>query len=238
MKQIEIPRRTAILRSFAVALVFLFAAAAQENSPAAGPAAPPADSTGTAKFPERHPRYKIGLGDVVEIDFPFVSEFNQVVTVQPDGFIGLKSVGDVYAVGLTQPELIEALKAAYSKILHDPIVTVMLKDFEKPYFTALGKVNKPGKYDLRGDTTLTQALAIAGGFDDAAKHSQVLLFHKSSDEWTEVKIINVKEMFRTGKLKEDVHMQPGDMLFVPKSFLSKIQRWIPTSSMGMYANTL
>ena len=98
------------------------------------------------------------------------------------------------AAGQTLPELTEAIKTAYSKILQDPVISVDPKDFEKPYFTVGGQVGKPGKFDWRSDVTLTQAIAIAGGFTDASKHSQVLLFRRVSDQWTEAKIINVKKM--------------------------------------------
>jgi hypothetical protein len=52
--------------------------------------------------------------------------------------------------------------------LHNPIINVVLKDFEKPYFIAGGQVAHPGKFDLRDDTTLTEAIAIAGGFTGKA----------------------------------------------------------------------
>ena len=85
-------------------------------------------------------------------------------------------MGSIFVEGQTVPELTETLKAAYAKILHDPVITIALKDFEMPYFIAAGQVTKPGKYDLRSDLTVTQAVAIAGGFNDKSKHSQVVLF--------------------------------------------------------------
>jgi polysaccharide export outer membrane protein len=111
---------------------------------------------------------------------------------------------------------------------------VVLKDFEKPYFVADGQLAKPGKYELRGEVTLTQAVAIAGGFTESAKHSNVLLFRRVSDQWLEAKVINVKKMQKSGNLAEDPVLHPGDMLFVPKNALSKFQRYIPTASLGTY----
>src|ERR1700722_16552584 len=189
-----------------------------------------ADNT-KPEFASRHPRYRMGLGDVIDIDFPLVPEFNQSVTVQPDGFISLKSAGDIHVQGLTSPETVEAIRAAYKNILHDPVLAITLKDFEKPYFTALGKVNKPGKYDLRGDTTVTQAIAIAGGLDDMAKHSQVLLFRHMDKDRIEIKTVDVKAMLKGGNMEEDFHLRPGDMIMVPKSTLSKLRPWIPNQSM-------
>src|SRR5271168_187127 len=163
-------------------------------------------STGTTdpQLQQRYPRYRIQAGDQFDLNFELSPEFNQpAVEVQPDGFVALRNVGDVHVSGQTVPELTETLRMAYGKILHDPLISVVLKDFQKPYFIADGQIGKPGKYDLRGDTTLTQAIAIAGGFTDNSKHSQVLLFRRVDDQWTEARIINVKKMEKEGKLKED-----------------------------------
>jgi polysaccharide biosynthesis/export protein len=194
----------------------------------------PSQAASVPQFQTRYPRYKIGSGDSFDVNFELSPEFNQTVTVQPDGFITLRGVGDVNVAGQTVPELTQTLKTAYSKILNDPLIVVMLKDFEKPYFIADGQVGHPGKYDLRGDVTVTEAVAMAGGFTESAKHSQVLLFRRVSDEWTEAKIINVKKMLKDGNLHEDMHLHPGDMIVVPKNTLSKIQRYIPNSSMGAF----
>ena len=186
-------------------------------------------------FQQRYPRYKLEFGDQFDVSFELSPEFNQAVTVQPDGYITLRGAGDVHVAGQTVPELTETLRRAYGKILNDPLISVVLKDFEKPYFIADGQVGKPGKYELRGDTTLTQAIAIAGGFQESAKHSQVLLFRRVDSEWVSAKIINVKQMEKQGNLHEDPYLHPGDMLFVPKNRFSKIRPFLPTSSMGTFA---
>jgi polysaccharide export outer membrane protein len=187
-------------------------------------------------LPKRGWRYRINPNDTLELNFLLTPEFNQTVAVQPDGYITLRDVGDLRAAGSTLPELTESIKAAYSKILHDPVISVDPKDFERPYFVVSGQVGKPGKFDWRGDVTLTQAIAIAGGFTDASKHSQVLLFRRVSDEWTEARIINVKKMLNSRDLREDPELKPGDMLFVPKNALSKIKPFLPSTSAGIYAN--
>lgn len=185
------------------------------------------------QFQSRSPRYKIAPGDSFDLNFELSPEFNQSsVAVQPDGFVTLRGIGDIKVQGLTVPELTQTLRAAYGKILNDPIISINLKDFEKPYFVADGQVGHPGKYDLRGDTTLTQAIAIAGGFSTGSKASQVLLFRRVSDQWMEAKIIDVNRMHKSGNLKEDPLLHPGDMLFVPKTAFSKIERFLPSAQMG------
>lgn len=206
------------------------------NANAAPAAADTTKAASTSKeFKDRSPRYRIEAGDSFDVTFELSPEFNQTgVAVQPDGFVTLRSVGDIKVAGETVPELTQTLRTAYSKILNDPLISVVLKEFEKPYFVADGQVAKPGKYEMHGQTTLTQAIAMAGGFQSAAKHSQVLLFRRVDDQWTEAKLIDVKKMEKKGNLNEDPFLHPGDMLFVPKSTLSKIDRYIPNLSMGTY----
>ncbi|PYS54376.1 MAG: hypothetical protein DMG13_08440 [Acidobacteria bacterium] len=187
-------------------------------------------------FQEHFPRYRLRPGDVLELNFTFTPEFSQSVIVQPDGYINLRGVGEIRVQDKTTPEVVEVLRAAYGKILRDPAITVELKDFEKPYFVVGGEVAKPGKYDLRGDTTVVEAVTVAGGVTDKSKTSKVLLFRRVSDDWVELKEVDMKRMLRERDLSEDLHLHPGDMILVPKSALSKITRFIPVPTLGLYFN--
>src|ERR1019366_5794330 len=195
----------------------------------------PAPANATPGVHERNPRYRLRRGDTFDLDFALSPEFNQTVAVQPDGYVTLKGVGSIFVEGQTVPELTETVKAAYAKTLHDPVIAIALKDFEKPYFIASGQVSKPGKYDLRSDLTLTEAVAIAGGFNDKAKHSQVVLFRPvAGGAGYEAKLIDIKKLLATRNLSEDPQMRPGDMIYVPQSVFSKIRPFLPTTSMGAY----
>src|SRR5206468_11528635 len=103
--------------------------------------------------------------------------------------------------------------------MRDPVLTVELRDFEKPYFVAAGEVERPGKYDLRGDTTLMQALAIAGGFKEKAKRTHVVVFRRSPDGPKAVKVqeINARHVLEGRQMVNDVTLEPGDLIFVSKS---------------------
>ena len=181
-------------------------------------------------------RYQLHSDDVLELTFPFTPEFNQTVTVQPDGYISLRGVDSIRVKGQTLSEVSDSLRKSYAKILHDPVIDIELKDFEKPYFIVGGEVGHPGKYDLRGETTTSEAVAIAGGLKDSAKASHLLLFHRVQDGWLQARKLNLKRMLKHASLDEDTYLQPGDFLYVPQSTMSKFSRFIPTSSLGMYSN--
>ena len=183
----------------------------------------------------RGQRYQVEDSDVLDLKFAFTPDFNQTVTVQPDGYITLKEIGDMHVEGDTLPQITDKLERAYNSILAKPVVTVYLQEFEKPYFLAIGQVGHPGKYDLHGNITVAAAVAMAGGFTSNAKHSQVLLFRRVNSHWSSVTKINLKHELKSRSLREDPQVEPGDMVYIPKNTISKIKAFVPTPTMGTYA---
>jgi polysaccharide export outer membrane protein len=218
-------------RTWLIVMALCLPLAAQKPGPPDAQS-PLQDNNSGSGFQSRDPRYSVQAGDVMDIVFSFTPEFNQTVSVQPDGYITLRDIGDVKVGGTTVPELTETIKLSYAKILHDPAVSIVLKDFEKPHFVVGGEVNRPGKYELRADTTLMEAIAIAGGFNDRSKHSQVLLFRRASGDWMAAKKVDVKQLAATADFREDIHLRPGDMLFVPQNRISKIKPFLPISAVS------
>jgi polysaccharide export outer membrane protein len=214
-----------------------------DTATGAATAAPIGQSTGAAGdvmslglTGERRPLYRLCKSDVIQVSFTFSPEFDQTVTVQPDGYIVLKGVGSIFVESATLAEASNAVRGAYALMLHEPEVTLTLKDFEKPYFIATGEVGHPGKYELRSETTVTEAVAIAGGFTQQAKHSQVVLFRRVSEQFAETRVLNIKQALRARKLDEDVRLRPGDLVYVPQNQISKVRKFIPIPSLGMYYN--
>jgi polysaccharide biosynthesis/export protein len=192
---------------------------------------------GRPALQQRNPRYRVQRDDTISISFPLSPELDEeMVIVQPDGYINLRSAPSLHVQGMTVPEIEEAVKKDYAGILHDPIVSVDLVDFQKPYFIVWGQVGKPGQYDLRHEVTVSQAVAIAGGFAPTAK-TQVFLFHRVSQAWVEVKELKLKDIVRGKNANEDAEVQPGDTIFVPEKFIAKFRKYVPYSlGTGTYVN--
>ena len=184
---------------------------------------------------QHHPRYTLKSQDVLLLSFPLSPELNQTVTILPDGYITLQSAGSLLAQGLTSSELAAEVKKAYAGILHDPIVDIDIQDFHKPFFLVSGQVGKPGQYDLKSDITVADALAIAGGMTMTTAKTQVLVFHRNSKDWVEVKQVNLKEILKGKNVNEDIMIQPGDMVYVPEKFIANFRKYVPYSvNFGSY----
>jgi polysaccharide biosynthesis/export protein len=195
-----------------------------------------ADGVGNPRLGGRHPLYRLNRSDVVAVSFTLSPEFDQTLTIQPDGYVTLKDAGAVLAQGLGLEEFREAVQRAYAGYLHDPQVAVTLKEFEHPYFIAGGEIGKPGKYELRADTTIVEAVEIAGGFTHAAKHSQVLLFRHVNDDHVEAHAFDLKKLLRQ-KNSEVAYVRPGDLVFVPQNSISKIAPLLTRPSLSMYISS-
>lgn len=194
-------------------------------------------SASSAAFADRESRYRVQPGDVIEFQFRFTPEFNQTVRVQPDGYIPLQDAGELKVGGLTVAEARDATIEAYREKLHDPVISVILKEFSMPHFIVGGEVGKPGRYDLKGHVMLSEAIQIAGGFNAGAHTSEVLLFRRVAEDWVETKKIDFKEALQNG-LQEDVALKPGDSIYVSRSKLGKVQKFMESSKLGLFFNPL
>jgi len=180
------------------------------------------------------PQYQIQPGDVMEVHYRYTPEYDQTVTVQPDGYITLNLVGNVKVSQATVDEARAAIVKQASERLNQPEVSITLKDFQKPYFVVAGQVASPGKFEMRENTTALQAVMMAGGFRNTAKTSKIVLFRKINADTAEVKVLDLKKIDKTSSLERDIALQNGDMLLVPENNAAKFQNFMKLTNVGAY----
>ena len=186
-----------------------------------------------AQLVTRDQPYRLQPSDVLELEYEYTPEYNQTVTVGPDGTVTLKLVGSVKVEGLSLDEATSAIKAKASVPLNHPEVSLTLKEFVKPHFTIYGEVQKPGVYDMHGGVTVLQAIAISGGQKETSKQTQVVLLRKVNADLAEVKVINTKTMSTANGVREDFALKPDDMIIVPKNKVGKLEPYVRVTSMGL-----
>ncbi len=218
------------------AALCLGAAAAAQSAPAPVGSPSGVDKPSVPPLQQHKDRYTIQPQDVLALSFPLSPELNQTVTVQPDGYITLQGVPSIQVTGLTTPEAVTALETKYSAILKHPIIAVDIKDFRRPLFAVLGQVGKPGRYELRDNTTVTEALAVAGGMIPSAKGT-VFLFHVNSTGQYTVAKIDMKSAFSGKALPDNALLRAGDMLIVPESSISSFRKYVPYSVGATYLSS-
>lgn len=179
-------------------------------------------------------RYRLQPGDVFEVQYRYSPEFNQTVTVQPDGYVSLELGGDLKVAGSTIEQARELILRKAASRLQDPVATIVLKEFQKPYFVIAGEVSLPGRIEMRERVTALQAIMLAGGMKEGARSSQVVVFRRINTDTAEVKLLNLKSIRRTADLENDLTLQPGDMVFVPRDKISKIERFMKLASVAAF----
>lgn len=182
--------------------------------------------------------YRLQAGDTITVSFRFTPEFNDEVVIGPDGHVALKSTGDIRVAGLSIDEAQSAItKSAASKLV-DPEVTLSLKEFDRPHVTVGGEVLTPGRYELRKPTTALQAILMAGGPKQDGAMGRVLVFRKLNSEMAETHVLQLGDYRNKNRAKQDMMLQPDDMILVRHDNLSKIERYVKIINLGVYFNPL
>jgi polysaccharide export outer membrane protein len=176
-------------------------------------------------------RYRLNPGDVIDVVYRYTPEFNQTVTVQPDGFVMLEIIGELKISELTLEQARQQILENATKRLKDPEVNLLLKEFQKPFFVVSGEVTQPGKFEMPYEVTALQAVMLAGGFKDTAKSSQILVYRKINSETAEVKLLNLRNVRKTSDLENDFALQSGDMILVPRNTITKVERYVKFASL-------
>lgn len=119
--------------------------------------------------------YRLGAGDLLQINVFQVEELSGKVRISRHGEISLSLIGSVRAAGLTSRDLEEALaQRLKERYLQEPQVSVFIEEFTSQRVTIEGQVKKPGVYALTGgNTTLLQAIAMGGGPEELAATNKV-----------------------------------------------------------------
>ena len=168
-----------------------------------------------ANNPRTDATYVIGDDDVLAINVWKELELTRVVTVRSDGKISLPLVGEMKAAGRTPSQLEEDLKAALRGYISDPQVTVIVQEIKSRNINILGQVIKPGSYPLTADTTIVDAVALAGGFKDFAKKKGVYVVRQGADG-SETRIpFNYENFIKGKKTVQNIQLKPHDTIVVP-----------------------
>jgi protein involved in polysaccharide export with SLBB domain len=146
---------------------------------------------------------------------------SRLVVVRPDGVISLPYIGDVHAANLTAPEVSKALGEKYGQFIKSMSVTVAVLSAHSNQVYVMGQVNRPNFFEMTGPITLTQLISRAGGFTNDADTRQVVIISRNDQGQPEGRMINLDDIIGKGNAGADIMMKQYDVVFVPKTGLSK-----------------
>jgi polysaccharide export outer membrane protein len=179
---------------------------------------------------EHYGDYIIGSEDLLEISVFEVEELNKTVRVSSQGSISLPLLGTLKAKGLTVNELEREIRDTLAeKYLQDPQVTVFIKEYRSYRISVIGAVNEPNLYDVAGQKTILDMLAMAEGLRDDAGY---LLFVNRppgleeeaakagkypEQESPRTFVVDLEELLVKGNFALNLPLMNGDVINVPVS---------------------
>lgn len=163
--------------------------------------------------------YELGIGDRVSITVYGQDDMSTTTEVAADGTITVALVGRVDVVGMTPPEVSQLLKNRLESegYLRNANVNLIVEEYRSNTISVLGNVNQPGRIALTGQTTLTEALALAGGVNSSGGDRLVLIRQGGDGEQVREQFYLSELLDRQAGDKPAVRVRKGDTLFVPKA---------------------
>jgi len=179
------------------------------------------------------PEYRLGFGDVIEVKFFNNDQFNETLTVRPDSRISMQKVGDIPVAGMTPTELSKRITETYARIIKDPEVTVIVRNFGGYQVYVLGEVKTPGSFPVQRNMTILQALALAGGHKETATLKSILLMRRNPDGTVDARRIDLSNNSPEAIQKNDVYMEAFDIIYVPKTFIANVNTFLDQAFSGV-----
>ena len=159
--------------------------------------------------------YIIGPSDVLAINVWKDTELTRTVTVRPDGKISLPLVGELEVSGLTAPGVQRLIVQRLTEYISNPQVTVIVQEVKSQTYIIVGKVGKPGSYELGKPTTVLEAIAKAGGPLEFAKLSKINIIRPQPNGPAKTLHFDYKKVIKGRNLEQNVELKNGDTIVVP-----------------------
>jgi polysaccharide export outer membrane protein len=175
---------------------------------------PSPEAAAVAPAPDKGLGYRIGPEDVLQIVVWNNDALTRTVPVRPDGKISLPLLNDVQADGLTPTELRDDLTKKLASYISNPEVSVIVVEVRSFKVSVLGEVLKPGRYDLKSWATVMDALAMAGGPNEYAKRSGIVVMRQNGRRTDRIPFDYDRARSGEGNAI-NFYLRPGDIVLVP-----------------------
>jgi len=154
--------------------------------------------------------FQLGPEDVLMVRVWNQPQISGVVSVRPDGKIGLPLIGEIEAKGTTPHELTQKVTEALSTYYKDPLVMITVQALRSRKYYVTGQIAKGGMFPLVTPTTVLQAISIAGGPTEWADLKKITILRNGK-----VLKFNYKDAIKGKNLDQNILLEGGDHIIVP-----------------------
>lgn len=161
--------------------------------------------------------YTLGPSDIVRITVFDNPDMTTEVRVADNGKIHFPLIGEVAIGGLStsdaESRIAELLRSG--GFVLKPHVNVNILQYRSQQVSVIGQVNRPGRYPIEAPSKLSDMLAAAGGVNTSGSDDIVLI--RNVDGRPTRTIVNQLTVFERGELGQNLGVQGGDVIFVPRA---------------------
>ena len=154
--------------------------------------------------------YRLGAGDVVNIDIWGASQESVTETISPDGTITIEGIGVVQLGGLTVGQAKSRLRQVIGPRYQDSHIELTLGQTRTITISVTGEVKMPGTYTMSAFATVYNALYMAGGPNDIGTLRSIKVFR----DGRQISSVDVYAFLLNGQLTGDVRLQDNDIITV------------------------
>jgi polysaccharide export outer membrane protein len=158
--------------------------------------------------------YRLGVGDLLSISVWKDEALTRNVVVLPDGTLSFPLVGRVRAEGVSMEELKEVMTRKLARYVPNPALSIQVNSVNSLDVYVIGKVNRPGRFDLKDNVNVLQALAMAQGLNTFAKAGKIKIFRKTL-QGTRIFDFDYDDVVNGEDLEQNIRLQRGDIIVVP-----------------------
>lgn len=155
--------------------------------------------------------YVIGPGDTVQVQLFGKENAQYDLVVAREGTLSFPGLGPLPVTGMKFEELRSQLNQRVATQMIGMRANITLGTLRSIRVFVLGEAERPGSYTVSALSTLTNALFVSGGIKPIGSLRKVQL--KRSGEI--IVTIDLYDLLLRGDTRNDVRLQPGDVIFVP-----------------------
>jgi protein involved in polysaccharide export with SLBB domain len=155
----------------------------------------------------------LGPGDVFDVRVFGEADLTGTYRIGTEGTIDYPLVGRIQVVNKLPGEIAEMLRVKLATYVHEPQVSVLVKEVNSKRVTVYGQVQKPGTFPYSNPMTISQAISLAGGFTAMAARERVVVsrFENNQQRVNEVNLLEI-----AGGRAANQFLSPGDEVYVPE----------------------
>lgn len=170
--------------------------------------------------------FRLGPGDVIDIELLGSPEGTQSTFVGPDGRIYFHLLEGQQVWGLTLAETRKLLEHGISRFVQSPQISITLREVHSRRVWVLGRVSTPGLFELAQPMTVIEAISKAGGLFTSRMSGSTEeladLHHSFLIRKGQLVPVDFNSLIRKGDTSQNIYLQPDDFIYLPSALGSEV----------------